>query len=200
MSRELPTHTRWGSFDLKFRFFWLVEETITATYGSGGKTQGGEGGMIITIIGIFWFVRSEIKGRQGGGHNKLWQEIRDGTEKKWKGWSVKKQLKYIALLKEKRIKIILSRVVSLGLAGAEGREGLWAERTARLQEDRLGLHSRESRDGTESLQRQDGLAGWAKTRHWWGKSKTRTSWRSRKDRIYLQACISNKQKNNLWPR
>lgn len=76
------------------------------------------------IIGIFWFVRPEIKGRQGGGQNKLSQETRDGTEKKWKGWPVKKQLKDIALLKEKGIKILLSRVVSLGLAGAEGREGL----------------------------------------------------------------------------
>lgn len=88
-----------------------------------GKHKVGRGG-IIMIIGIFWFVRPEIKGRQGGGQNKLSQETRDGTEKKWKGWPVKKQLKDIALLKEKGIKILLSRVVSLGLAGAEGREGL----------------------------------------------------------------------------
>lgn len=55
---------------------------------------------------------------------------------------MKKQLKDTALLKEKRIKVRLSRVMSLGLAGAEGREGLGGGRTARLQGDRLGLNNR----------------------------------------------------------
>lgn len=105
-----------------------------------------------------------------------------------------KQLKNIVLLKggKKRIKIWLSRVTNLGLAGTEGKEGLWGDRTARLREARSGLNNSEQ-TCTESLQGQDRMVRRTETIQKWGQAEETVE-------IYLLGCVGNKQNNNQWPR